>query len=457
MLRPYQQRAVGLLRANLRNRPLLCMPTGAGKTVVAAEIARLCHDFSKRTLFLCDRREIVLQTAAKFTVPTGVILSGHPATDAPHQIAAVQTLTRRNQPPADLIFVDECRLSMGATTRDILESYPDAFRIGFDATPVRMDGQGLGALFGTILEPVTMRELQDQGYLARYRYFAPVVPDLARVRRRDFTEAEGETAMMHRHIAAGIVDAYLTRRGCMVLFACTVKHSLSLRDALRDAGVRAEHVDANTSHSTRQFVFQQLRERQIDVVCNVDLVGYGFDAPDLDGVILARPTRSLAVHRQQCGRALRPGKEKVIIDGAGNAHRLGTPDAPVEWDLAGGVSRPKAASIALCRECYAVFAPGGACPACGAERTSTVKVTEHDVPIREVKYIPTKDEKRDVYRELLVTAHMRGYAKGWAAHQYRSRFGVWPTSVADLVDAEMCSEPACLFCDSVREARQRYA
>lgn len=124
MQRDYQQLSVDLLRRHLRERPVLALPTGAGKTVIAAEIMRIMHlngvksGRAGRSLFLCDRREIVQQTADEIHeagIPCGIILADHAPTDAHHQVAAVQTLSRRNQPPADLVFVDECRRALCAS------------------------------------------------------------------------------------------------------------------------------------------------------------------------------------------------------------------------------------------------------------------------------------------------------------------------------------------------------
>ena len=454
MLRPYQSKAVALARAHLAERPVLCLPTGSGKTVIAAEIVRLAAERGKRTLFLCDRREIVAQTQEKYKVEAGLILAGEDRTDHPHQIAAAQTLNRRALPKADLLIVDECRLSLAPTMRRIVEQYP--VRIGLDATPVRDDGKGLGALYGIILEPVTTAELLAGGWLAPYRYFAPDKPSLKGVKRvRGDYEPEGAAdAMMQRHVVGGIVASYLKHGGTMLLFACTVRHSIAMRNAFRSAGVKAEHADGTTPKGERERVFNGLRDRSISVVCNVGLVGYGFDAPSLDGVILARPTKSLAVYRQQVGRALRPPGLAVILDHAGNVYEHGMPDCPVTWSLEDGLTRSSSPGIAWCRSCYAVFAPHTrSCPCCGEEREAQrVEVVHHAAEMREVKEVVKRPVSDDVVA-FLKQAHQRGFKPRWAQFAYQRQRGYFPKG--DFMGAvrkemEGCLIPACGFCGAVR-------
>lgn len=458
ILRPYQSLAVSMLRDNLARRPILRMDTGSGKTAVAAEIARLVHARGKRTLFLCDRREIVLKTVSDFRalgIPTGAILAGQPAETHPHQVAAAQTLARRALPEADLLIVDECRLSLALTQRRIVEHYPT--RIGLDATPCREDGNGLGSLYGCILEPTTTAALVAGGHLARYRYFAPTIPDLRGVKRvaGDYEKAQAGERMSTRHIVGRVTEALRQHPGVYLAFACTVKHSLHMRDELRAAGFKAEHADGKTPKNERDRVLGMLKRREIDVLTNCNLVGYGFDAPAIDGVLLLRPTRSIAVHRQQIGRGLRPPGPATILDFAGNVHALGLPDDPVEWSLDDHVTAPRPSPLSTCMACYAIFASGPTvCPACGAEKhVQRVTVVSHDAPLREVTVSPPKPPPIPRFIELLTQAHANNAKPGWAQFAFKRERGFFPKGdIKGAVERERAScqnGSGCRFC--VRE------
>ena len=137
-LRPYQERAVQAARAAILNRPILVLPTGAGKTVVAGHIINLTE---LRVLFLVHRRELVQQAKERFAafgIRAGIIQSGHdPNPFARVQIASIQTLARRRLPPAGLVIIDECHHASSESWARILSEYPNSFRLGLTATPYR--------------------------------------------------------------------------------------------------------------------------------------------------------------------------------------------------------------------------------------------------------------------------------------------------------------------------------
>ena len=151
-LRPYQHQAISELRASYREgarAPLLVLPTGGGKTIVMAEILRSLADRGRNGLVLVHRRELIAQTSHKLDltgVAHGIIAAGYQPTNATIQVASVQTLARRIAQltwAPDLIVVDEAHHAVAGTWAAALQRWPDAYRLGVTATPVRQDGRGL--------------------------------------------------------------------------------------------------------------------------------------------------------------------------------------------------------------------------------------------------------------------------------------------------------------------------
>jgi DNA repair protein RadD len=157
-LRHYQHQALAQIRAAIIDgfrALLLVLPTGAGKTVIAAELMRQAVAKGKRALFLAPRRELVHQTSAKLAGHRhGVLLAGADHKMdlyAPLQVASVDTLRSRllrrkrlELPNFDLVIVDEAHLSVTSARKALLELWPNAIRIGLTATPTRKDGRALG-------------------------------------------------------------------------------------------------------------------------------------------------------------------------------------------------------------------------------------------------------------------------------------------------------------------------
>jgi DNA repair protein RadD len=143
-----------------------------------------------------------------------------------------------------------------------------------------------------------------------YTGFAYDVPDLRGVHKSgaDYKQDELGRAMSGNKIAGNIVEQWLAhcRGRRTVLFAVNIAHSLDLVQRFKDAGVAAEHVDGECSTEEREGVLRRFASGETTVVCNVQILGEGYDLPAIECVVLARPTLSLVVYLQQVGRGLRP-------------------------------------------------------------------------------------------------------------------------------------------------------
>jgi DNA repair protein RadD len=195
-LRPYQEDVIAEFHRVValgQRRLIIVAPTGAGKTIIAAEIIKRKVAARQNVLVLAHTREIIKQTAAKLFgkgIVHGVIQAGLTRRPLePVQIASIQTLgarairsDRMELPPADLLVIDECHHCPANTYRRIIDSYPGAELLGLTATPCRGDGRGLGCIFDAIVECPQVLTLIEQGYLVKTRVYAPVDPDLGGVR-----------------------------------------------------------------------------------------------------------------------------------------------------------------------------------------------------------------------------------------------------------------------------------
>ena len=177
-LHDYQHELVTAARAAVgrSQSAAIVLPTGAGKTVVAGDIARRCLALGGDVLLLVHRRELVRQSLdtlheAVPDIEVGVQAAGWPSKPwARLQVASIQTLARRDfARPFRLVIVDECHHTRAPTWAKVLERWPDAARIGLTATPERLDGKGLGEHFAEMVLGPNIQQLVERGYLAPTR------------------------------------------------------------------------------------------------------------------------------------------------------------------------------------------------------------------------------------------------------------------------------------------------
>lgn len=406
ILRPYQVEAIARAREALRSgarRVLLISPTGSGKTVLAADIIRSAVGRGSRTLFLAHRRELIHQTAdklASFGVRHGLIMAGERmALQEPAQVASIQTLARRRDAlrQVDLVFFDEAHHAAADTYQQVLEWYPGARVVGLTATPWRQDGRGLADVFDASVVVTTPRQLRDEGYLASvggWTYEAIDTSD-ARVRGGDYEASSLRAAAMSKRVLGDVVEEYLRhaagRRA--IVFAVSVEASEKMAEGFKAAGVPAEHIDGETPRELRDATLARLRRGETLVVCNCNVLTEGFDCPELEVAVLARPTLSPALYLQMVGRVLRPAPGKAgarIHDHAGLLAAHGHPYADRYYEPAPGESvnaGRDTSSDAVEKKCPACksIRVGWPCECCGYSPTPAELQVEEEVVARAIE------------------------------------------------------------------------
>jgi len=447
-LRPYQLSAIEALRAAYRQgarSPLFVMATGGGKTIVLAEILRGVASRGRSAIVLVHRRELIAQTSAKLAladVPHGIIAAGTVATDAPIQVASVQTLARRLDRIAaqpDLIVIDEAHHAAANTWDKALTHWPEALRLGVTATPVRQDGRGLGMVFDRLVLGPSTAELVSGGFLCPARLYAPPpIADLSGLHRRAGDYAIDEAAeRMDRPTVTGDAISHYQRLAAgqrAIAFCCNVKHAEHVCAAFNHAGVVAATLLGSTDPLRRDATVACFAAGNLQVLVTVDVVSEGFDIPAAGCAILLRPTQSLGLYLQQVGRVLRPAPGKaaaIVLDHVGNVHRHGWPDDCREWSLEDRPTRARSAgepalTVRTCPECFSAFKPAPICPACGAQsQPSPREIQQRDGELQELERKAVTRERRQArtLQDLIHVGQARGMKNpvGWAKHVYFAR------------------------------------
>ena len=343
------------------------------------------------------RRELVQQAASTLReacpgLDIGYVAAGLPETPwAPLQIGMVQTLVRRQTSfHPGLIIIDEAHHVRAATWEQVLARWPTVPRVLLTATPERLDGKGLGDVAAVMVQGPTIPELVSMHRLAPVRVLQVPAGALDRSELRssrgDYTQSALDAAVTGPVIAAaGAAYLRYALGRSAIFFGVNRRHSMAVADDLTERGVRAEHVDGTDHPARRDRVMGMFRDREIDVLCNVDIVSEGYDAPSCDCVMLGRLTRSITRYLQAAGRCMRYQLDKVglILDLAGTSHDLGLPDDPRNWSLEDGMIEPDKGEPAPikprpCRACRSLIRETR-CPFCGALQGADVTETETEL------------------------------------------------------------------------------
>jgi DNA repair protein RadD len=449
VLRPHQLQAIADVRAAYGEgcrAPILCAPTGAGKTFTAAEIIKSAISKGNRVWFVAHLREILDDTSRRLDVAGikhGFIMAGKPRNLHEYvQIVSVQTAMRREFPiKPGLIIIDECHLAVANTYKKVIEAAGSPPILGLTGSPCRLDGRGLGELFDRIIPTCSTRDLITQGMLAPIRYYAPSKPDLEGIRMRagDYALDQLEEAVTRSRITGDAVNHY--RRMCdgkrAVVFCVSVKHAEHVAAQFRAAGYRAVAISGKSAAADRKKALTGLRSGEIQVVCNAQLWVAGVDVPEIECVVLLRPTKSLTFYLQSIGRGLRtaPGKKAcVVLDHAGCIFEHGPPDMPRKWSLDAKKRRGKqiAPAVRECPSCFAAHEPAPVCPLCGHVYTTqersgpeqvegTLDAVDLEAMQRERK---REQGKAQSVEELTEIGKQRGYRNphAWALHVMRARW-----------------------------------
>ncbi|MGA9668278.1 MAG: DEAD/DEAH box helicase family protein [Terracidiphilus sp.] len=464
-LRPLRGRQIPVIPAIAEaireghKRIIVQMPTGGGKTVLAAHMMDRSARKGKRPMFVAPAIQLVEQTLASFEEQglsdIGIIQAQHHRTDfrAQIQIASRNTLVRRKLPEIDFAIVDEVHDSTAGLEAIIDgDEWKNKIVIGLSATPW---SRGLGLRWTKLIVAATMQQMIDDGAptgLSPFKCFSsPIDPDMRGVKKigDDYNEAQTAAIMSGEQPIGDAVETWLKHRqngnhpgDRTFLYGVNRAHARALMEKFQSAGIACGYIDGETPAEQRKDVFAKYRSRETKVLCNVGVLITGVDE-DVRCISDCAPTQSEIRLVQRWGRGARLADSKAYclgLDHAGNLTRLGCPwdihhdtldmrgpkDKGEAYEEEKAVQKPR-----KCQQCFALIpAKVGPCPSCGFVYVAPNRIEHAAGELTELMTRkPPKakmDEKQFYYSGLLAIAQQRGFKDGWVSNQFRAKFSTWP-------------------------------
>lgn len=444
--------------------PIHVAPCGSGKTVMQAFVAKREMDRGSYTAILTPRIELFRQTHSTLVEVVGadniaeLRADGHWNRNKPVHIVSWHTLSRRSKlseawyPPVDRVLVDECHLSMAPEIRRVLEYYRDkGVRVdGYTATPGRKSGKGLGSYFSEIKHVTSVRQLIKEGRLSPCEYWGGALPDVAKIRSRGGDYVVGELSKACAVLVGDVIDNWirLARTRHTVVFTVDIPHCEMTNDRFLELGIASVRVHSKMTDEARAEAIRKFRSREAQVLVNVTIASYGFDCPEVDCIVAARPTQSTVLWLQCLGRGMRaaPGKtECLVLDHSDNTRQIGRAEDLYRWRLDKGKEavanwtrdlksgEAEEAKSTTCEACTYIFSKSRVCPKCGWEKPFSkrdVETVEADLVLiggAEAKRLPKGWPTHKIFYQMLFGwCDEKGYKRGWAYHRFKIKAGVAP-------------------------------
>jgi superfamily II DNA or RNA helicase/HKD family nuclease len=346
---PHQQRMLDALMIERerhdRHRNLVVAATGTGKTVVAALDYRQLRDLTGSDLsllFVAHREEILRQSLATYRAVLrrgdfGEIHGGGRVAEGRHVFAMIQSLRDVEGIPTDgfdVVVVDEFHHAAADSYDRLLNRLEPRELLGLTATPERLDGRDVTDWFDhRIAVELRLWEAIDQGFLVPFQYFGVADgTDLSQLtwRRGGYAPQElsnlltGDDIRVAKLLEA--VERIVLDPGQMraLGFCVSKEHAHYMARRFTDAGLVSIALTGDDSPDVRSQGLSDLKAGRIRCVFSVEVLGEGVDIPDVDCLLLLRPTASATLFTQQLGRGLRRAQNKsnlTVIDLIGQQHR----------------------------------------------------------------------------------------------------------------------------------------
>ena len=369
------------LGADIHTRVMMQLPTGGGKTIIAAELLRSRLQSGRKAVWMTHRRELAYQTRdmlADRGIDAEAVRywkSGTPAPARSRGVEILMALTAGGRAKKmkiwtsydadDLMVIDEAHHASAKSWERAMEQWPGQV-MGMTATPWRLsEKEGFDHLFSELIPGSQIKELQESKYLCDTKVILP--PDRQRIHG-------GRIGPTGDYIPSGIRGA--TRRGVWtagardfwkqeaqgrqtIAYAVSKQHARNLANVFNRAGISAAFILSDTRPDVRSDRIARFKSGDLKVLVNVLVATEGFDLPDASCILVTRPTKSLALYMQMNGRGMRPNDDCLILDMAYNSEEHGLPDEDREWSL-----EPRGSQIDG-------VAPFDHCEVCGEESSIT--------------------------------------------------------------------------------------
>lgn len=440
-LRKYQNESANLLRdvlikaraTNRRALPILCLPTGAGKTVTFSDIAEKAQRKGSRVGVCCHRKELIEQakeTMQAYGINPLLVSYGMVQTfvKSPHKI-----------PDVDLWIIDECHIG---NFRRFVDLIPERVQIiGATATPISATKKHpLREVFTDVVCPVQINELIEDGFLSRPTYHLWEINESALEKVGGEFSSESQNKVFH---IDNLKEAYDNRAGKTIIFTSSIEATMNAYESIGgESDDSIFFVHSKMKAKERESVVKAYKETPDATIVNCGILTAGFDEPSIHTVVIYRATTSMALWLQMVGRGSRVIKgiksKFFIFDLGGNTKRLGAWEINRKWemifDLQGRKLKDKAAPMKNCKECEAIiYASARVCPYCEAEQPIKEHIAQHADHITVIEnYSQLPEHLKITYDQMTVTQLIeraaygspnvgRPFKNGWIMAQIKQR------------------------------------
>ncbi len=354
-LYPYQEQAVNKIFERLTNLPpngnlLFQLPTGGGKTIIFAEIAKKYIDRYKRKVLILTHRielskqtsDVLLNKSIANTVINSAVKTLPVEQDYQCYTALVETLNNRLQENdkflegIGLVIVDEAHYN---SFRKIFHHFEDINILGVTATPLSSNKKlPLRDTYHDIIIGESISSLIDTGYLCEATTYSYDV-NLSSLKigsNGEFTVGSSELLYSSVIMQSKLIDAYeeVGQGTKTLIFNSGILSSRAVYEMLKKKNYPVRHLDSTFTDRERADVLDWFRNTPDGILTSVSILTTGFDEPSVETIILNRATKSLTLYHQMIGRGSRvlPTKKKFkIVDLGNNSRRFGLWQIPIDW------------------------------------------------------------------------------------------------------------------------------
>jgi len=369
--------------------PNICvqLETGAGKTVIFSELTKL---YKNKIIMIVAHRNVLIAQASKKLSEINVkhqvigVATTIKACKMEHKkhcvvddsnvkLVSIDTLLSRVTSinyHVDILIVDEGHhVTEKNKWGKLYTMINQTLLIGFTATPCRNDGVGLGrgkgGLYDNLIQAKDYKKNQVaklilNGYLSDFEaYGIPSSFDLSKIKTKghdydmdDLADQIDKSTLM----SDAVIEYKKLAKGRQALVFCArIKNAINQANKFKEAGISCAVIHSKMGVSEIQEIMLDFKDKVINVLCSVDMIGEGYDCPAVECVILQRKTKSLGLHRQQVGRGLRPNSDPnyktIIIDQCGNLYEHGLPTRHIDWGLNSDYNGFKQNNLINCLNC----------------------------------------------------------------------------------------------------------
>lgn len=391
-LRDYQRNLLSQAQTSLHpphSKVMLQLPTAGGKTLLASALLADWMTGGGKAVWLTHRRELSDQTCSVLN-DAGVRATNSlrwgtndpaPARTGMVVILMAQTVAHRNKVEGiwqeynehDLLVIDEAHHATADGWQRSIKLWPGRV-FGVTATPWRLSkNDGFNHLFNNLITGPQIQELKTAGWICEAPVLMPPKEEIILggrpAQNGEYNESGIDLANQDRPnvMTGGVLDFWQKHASerQTIVYAVTVTHAENLARIFNEAGIPAATMLGDTPPSERADLLEQFKAGNLKVLVNVAVATEGFDLPDANCVVMARPTMSLALYLQMVGRGRRPkadGGDCLILDLAGNVETHGRPDDEREWSLEPrGQDGDDDAPVVRCPDCDSVSPAASRC------------------------------------------------------------------------------------------------